>query len=79
MNFTSGDASISNPIASAVYRIESVDVSGTTYWTLQNRGNEKYVQGATSTNMTLSNNASNDANKYKVTIDNNKYNFLCNL
>ena len=77
LNLPTGGNPIIDPIASAVYRIESVDVSGTTYWTLKNSANNKYVKGATSTNMTLSDAASDNANKYKVTVSNNKYDFLC--
>ena len=77
LSLPTGNDSIIDPIASAVYRIESVDVGGTTYWTLKNSSNDKYVKGATSTNMTLSNDSSDNANKYKVTVSNNAYDFLC--
>lgn len=53
LSFTSGDASILNPVASAVWSLDSFEENSTTYWSIYNSTIDKYIKWNSSTNVSL--------------------------
>ena len=53
LTFNSGDASISNPVASAVWSLNSFEENSTTYWSIYNSTIDKYLKWNSGTNLSL--------------------------